>query len=88
MDKVQEISVVLVTVAFVGISGTRYHRTSKRYNKYKSNKRRGSYHSASQLTKKAKIMMLVKPKTLMKVMMLLIAELHARASRAWAEPHC
>ena len=72
MDKVQEISVVLVTVAFVGISCTRYHRTSKRYNKYKSNKRRGSYHSASQLSKNAKIMMLVKPKMLMKLVMLLM----------------
>ena len=72
MDKVQEISIVLVTVAFVGISCTRYNRTSKKYNKYKNNKKRGSYHSASQLCKKAKIMVLVKPKMLMKLMMLLM----------------
>ena len=72
MDKVQEISVVLVTVAFVGISCTRYPRTSKKYNKYKSNKKRGSYHSASQLSKKAEIMMLVKPKMLMKLVMMLM----------------
>ena len=72
MDKVQEISVVLATVAFVGISCTRYPRTSKKYNKYKSNKKRGSYHSASQLSKKAEIMMLVKPKMLMKLVMMLM----------------
>ena len=80
MDKVQEISVVLVTVAFVGISCTRYPRTSKKYNKYKSNKKRGSYHSASQLCKKAKIMMLVKPKMLMKLMMLLMMVVMAMIS--------
>ena len=72
MDKVQEISIVLVTVAFVGISCTRYHRTSKKYNKYKSNKKRGSYHSASQLSKKTEIMMLVKPKMLMKLVMMVV----------------
>ena len=72
MDKVQEISVVLVTVAFVGISCTRYPRTSKKYNKYKRNKKRGSYHSASQLSKKVEIMMLVKPKMLMKLVMMVV----------------
>ena len=72
MDKVQEISVVLVTVAFVGISCTRYPRTSKKYNKYKRNKKRGSYHSASQLSKKVEIIMLVKPKMLMKLVMMVV----------------
>ena len=72
MDKVQEISVVLVTVAFVGISCTRYPRTSKKYNKCKRNKKRGSYHSASQLSKKVEIMMLVKPKMLMKLVMMVV----------------
>ena len=54
--------------------------SSKKYNKYKSNKKRGSYHNASQLCKKAKIMMLVKPKMLMKLMMLLMMVVMAMIS--------